>query len=69
MQKQMKKFFFLFNKIFFHLSRNNIFDPLINWLNELGSIEQAISGPGRSILSVKCLSKIDAPNATAPKQA
>ena len=43
-------------------------EPIIKSRQAFSSIEQIISGPSRSILSVKCLSKIDAPKATAPKQ-
>jgi hypothetical protein len=38
-----------------------------NDFKEFISIELEMSGPGRSILSVKCRSKIEAPNATAPR--
>ena len=43
--------------------------PVINSFNPIGSIELIISGPILSILSVKCLSRIEAPRATAPKHA
>ena len=48
-------------------AENMIFEPSIKDFKELGSIELEISGPGRSMLSVKCRSKIEAPSATAPK--
>ena len=43
--------------------------PSINSFVALISIEQTMSGPGLSMVSVKCLSKMEAPNATAPKHA
>ena len=46
-----------------------IIAPSINSLQVCTSILQIISGPGRSILSVKWRSRMEAPNATAPKQA
>ena len=47
-------------KVFFETSSTNS-------LRADGSIEQDMSGPSRNMLSVKCLSSIEAPKATAPK--
>ena len=41
-----------------------IFAPVINSFNSSGVMEQMISGPCLSFVSVKCLSRIDAPSAT-----
>ena len=41
--------------------------PQLADLRESGSIEQEMSGPVRSLVSVKCFSIIVAPNATAAK--
>ena len=47
----------------------NSFEDIIKFFISSSSQEQIISGPILSFVSVKCLSKILAPKATAPKQA